>query len=233
MQIKIDLKIFIVILIFLITRQLDIYCVLMLFAIIHELGHLAIGIILGFRPKKIELLPVGVSACFYMKLKNYNQKVKCANLLALKKIIIAISGPITNFIIALVFSIFGISLFNMSTEFIVFSNLSIGIFNLIPIYPLDGGRIIKSILHIKIGLRNSYKYTYILSNVTIIILTVVSSIAILYLQNISILLILIYLWVMVIIENKRYNSKMHIYKLIENLNHDNELYQEIKEREKF
>lgn len=231
MQIKIDLKIFIVILIFLITRQLDIYCALMLFAIIHELGHLAIGIIFGFRPKRIELLPVGVSACFYMNLKDYNQKVKCANVLAVKKIIIAISGPITNFIIALVFSIFDLSLFNMSTEFIVFSNLLIGIFNLIPIYPLDGGRIIKSILHIKIGLRKSYKYTYILSNVTIIVLTAVSSIAILYLQNISILIILIYLWVMVIIENKRYNSKIHIYKLIENLNDENELYQTIREKE--
>ena len=138
MQIKIDLKIFIVILIFLLTRQLEIYCVLMLFAIIHELGHLVIGIILGFRPKRIELLPLGVSACFDMNLKNYNQKLECANVLALKKIIIAISGPITNFIIALVFAIFDISLFNLSTEFIVFSNLLIGIFNLIPIYPLDG-----------------------------------------------------------------------------------------------
>lgn len=153
MQIKIDLKIFIVILIFLLTRQLEIYCVLMLFAIIHELGHLVIGIILGFRPKRIELLPLGVSACFDMNLKNYNQKLECANVLALKKIIIAISGPITNFIIALVFAIFDISLFNLSTEFIVFSNLLIGIFNLIPIYPLDGGRVIKSIFTYRIRIK--------------------------------------------------------------------------------
>lgn len=222
MQIKIDLKIFIVVLIFLLTRQLEIYCVIMLFAILHELGHLITGIILGFKPRKIELLPVGVSACFYMNLKNYNEKLECANILALKKIIIAISGPSTNFIIALICGFFEVSLFNISTEFIVFSNLLIGFFNLIPIYPLDGGRIVKSILYIKYGLKSSYKYTYILSNVTIIFLTIVSSIAILYLKNISILIILMYLWFMVIVENKRYNSKMNIYKLIENIDDNDE-----------
>lgn len=217
MQIKIDLKIFIVVLIFLLTRQLEIYCVIMLFAILHELGHLVMGVILGFKPRKIEILPVGVSACFYMNLNNYNKKIECANLLALKKIIIAISGPITNFIIALLCGFFEVSLFNISTDFIVFSNLLIGLFNLIPIYPLDGGRIIKGILHIIIGLKDSHKYTNILSNVTIIFLTIISSIAILYLKNISILLILVYLWVMVIMENKRYDSKMNIYRLIENI----------------
>lgn len=222
MQIKIDLKIFIIILIFLLTRQLEIYCVIMLFAILHELGHLITGIILGFKPRKIEVLPVGVSACFYMNIKNYNKKLECANILALKKIIVAISGPITNCIIALVCGFFKISLFNISTEFIVFSNLLIGFFNLIPIYPLDGGRILKAFLHIKAGLKNSYKYTYILSNVTIIFLTIISSIAILYLKNISILIILIYLWGIVIIENKRYDSKMNIYKLIENISDKNE-----------
>ena len=48
MQIKVDLKIFIAILIFLLTEQLNIYIVFMLFAIIHELGHVLTGIILGF-----------------------------------------------------------------------------------------------------------------------------------------------------------------------------------------
>ena len=53
MQIKVDLKIFIAILIFLLTEQLNIYIVFMLFAIIHELGHVLTGIILGFKPKNI------------------------------------------------------------------------------------------------------------------------------------------------------------------------------------
>lgn len=215
MQIKVDLKIFIAILIFLLTEQLNIYIVFMLFAIIHELGHVLTGIILGFKPKNIEVLPIGISACFYMQCDDYNKKINYANRFVLKKVIISCAGPITNFIIAIIFYFFDFSIFNISREFIIYTNLIIGIFNLIPIYPLDGGRIIKNILHIKIGLKKSYKYTKIIANLTIIILTIFSSMAILYLKNISIVLILIYLWGIVIIQNKKYESKMNIYKMLE------------------
>lgn len=215
MQIKVDLKIFIAILIFLLTEQLNIYIVFMLFAIIHELGHVLTGIILGFKPKNIEVLPIGISACFYMQCDDYNKKINYANRFVLKKVIISCAGPITNFIIAIIFYFFDFSIFNISREFIIYTNLIIGIFNLIPIYPLDGGRIIKNILHIKIGLKESYKYTKIIANLSIIILTIFSSMGILYLKNISIVLILIYLWGIVIIQNKKYESKMNIYKMLE------------------
>ena len=215
MQIKVDLKIFIAILIFLLTEQLNIYIVFMLFAIIHELGHVLTGIILGFKPKNIEVLPIGISACFYMQCDEYNKKINYANRFVLKKVIISCAGPITNFIIAIIFYFFDFSIFNIYREFIIYTNLIIGIFNLIPIYPLDGGRIIKNILHIKIGLKESYKYTKIIANLSIIILTIFSSMGILYLKNISIVLILIYLWGIVIIQNKKYESKMNIYKMLE------------------
>ena len=215
MQIKVDLKIFIAILIFLLTEQLNIYIVFMLFAIIHELGHVLTGIILGFKPKNIEVLPIGISACFYMQCDDYNKKINYANRFVLKKVIISCAGPITNFIIAIIFYFFDFSIFNISREFIIYTNLIIGIFNLIPIYPLDGGRIIKNILHIKIVLKEAYKYTKIIAKLSIIILTIFSSMAILYLKNISIVLILIYLWGIVIIQNKKYESKMNIYKMLE------------------
>ena len=150
-----------------------------------------------------------------MQCDDYNKKINYANRFVLKKVIISCAGPITNFIIAIIFYFFDFSIFNISREFIIYTNLIIGIFNLIPIYPLDGGRIIKNILHIKIGLKESYKYTKIIANLSIIILTIFSSMAILYLKNISIVLILIYLWGIVIIQNKKYESKMNIYKMLE------------------
>lgn len=129
--------------------------------------------------------------------------------------IIAFAGPITNLIIILIYLLFDVSTFGLSREMIIYSNMIIGLFNLLPLYPLDGGRIIKNILHITFGLKKAIIYTNKVSNAVMIILTAISSIAILYFQNIAILLIIIYLWYLIIKQNKRYATKMRIYKAIE------------------
>lgn len=207
MKIKLHLKIFIFIAIFILTRQIKIYAILMFFAVLHELGHMLAGILLGFKPNSIEIMPVGLSIGFEGKVDNYNKKIKNATLLTIKKIIIAASGPITNLIFIILFSLFDFNLFNMDRELIIYSNILIAIFNLIPIYPLDGGRITKGILHILYGREQAYEYTNKISNICISLLTAVSSIAVLYWRNVAILLILAYLWYLVIIENKKYKKK--------------------------
>lgn len=211
MKIRLHLKIFIFIAIFIVTRQLEIYSVLMLFAVLHELGHMIAGIILGFKPNSIEIMPVGLSIGFESKVDNYNKKIKNGTLLTLKKIIIAASGPVTNLIFIVLFSFFDFHFFNIDRVLIIYSNILIAIFNLIPIYPLDGGRIVKGILHITFGRKEAYEYTNKISNVCISLLTAVSSIVILYWRNVAILLILGYLWYLVIVENKKYKSKKEIY----------------------
>ena len=211
MRIRINLKIFIFILIFLLTNQIKIYGILMLFALIHELGHLFIGILLGFKPTKLEIMPYGLSVGFEVKYDDYNKKIKKGNILSIKKIIIALSGPIINLIITVIFLLFNITFFGIERELVIYSNILIGIFNLIPIYPLDGGRIIKSILHIIIGLKKSYEYTNQISKITICLLTMLCSIAILYIRNIAILIILAYLWYLVITENRKYEKKRQLY----------------------
>lgn len=208
MRIRIHLKIFIFVLIFLLTNQIKIYGILMLFALIHELGHMLVGILLGFKPTKLEIMPYGVSVGFEIKCEDYNKKVKKANMLAVKKLIIALAGPITNFIITVIFLIINKNLFGIERNLVIYANILIGIFNLIPIYPLDGGRVIKNIIHITVGLKKSYEYTNQISKVTICILTGICSITILYIRNIAILLILAYLWYLVIAQNKKYKMKL-------------------------
>lgn len=217
MKIRLHLNIFIFILIFILTRQIEIYGILMLFAILHELGHMVAGILLGFKPRSLEIMPFGLAVSFESKIEDCNKKIKKANMQTVKKIIIAASGVIINLIFVLVFSVFDISLFGIEKQLILYSNILIAIFNLIPIYPLDGGRIIDSLLHVMYGKKEASRYTNMISNITITILTAITSIAILYFKNIAILFILIYLWYLVITENKKYNNKKQIYERLERI----------------
>lgn len=212
MRFRIDLKIFIFIILFYFTKQIELYAYIMFFAIIHELGHLLAGILLGMRPEKLELMPFGVSVSFKINVKEYNRKVKKANFLEIKKIIVALAGPITNFVIILITS--NLKLDIVKSLIIIYTNLLIMIFNLLPVYPLDGGRILKGILHINLGKRKSEKYINNISRITVMIITAISSILILYLQNIAIIIIDAYLWYLVMKANLKLKKREEIYKKI-------------------
>lgn len=210
MRFRIDLKIFIFLILFYFTRQIELYAMIMIFALIHELGHLVAGILLGMKPEKLELMPFGVSIAFKINPKEYNQKIKKGNILEIKKIIVAFAGPITNFLIIIITCKLNLEL--VKSLIIIYTNFLIMIFNLLPIYPLDGGRILKGILHINLGKRKAEKYINTISKITVIIITAISSILILYVQNISIFLIDIYLWYLQIKEDLNYTRRKEIYK---------------------
>ncbi len=217
MKFRIDLKIFIFILLFLITNQIKIYAMIMIFAVIHECGHLIAGILLGMKPDKMEIKPFGVSISFDIKEKDYNIKIKKGNLLEIKKIFVALAGPLTN--ICIIFMLWMCPVFYISENdkiLMIFSNLTLVIFNILPIYPLDGGRILKGILYFYKGKYQAEEYIYNISYITLIILTAISSIALLYLRNIAIFLVIMFLWGLQIRENKIYRNRKKLYETINN-----------------
>lgn len=213
MRFRIDLKIFIFIILFYFTKQIEVYGMIMIFAMIHELGHLFAGIFLGMRVEKIEIQPFGFSVSFKIKPTDYNKKIKKGNILEIKKMLIALAGPLTNFLIIILMFY---SNFNIFEEMLViYTNILIIIFNMLPVYPLDGGRILKGILHIKYGNKKSYDYINKISFYTTVLLTAISSIAILYIKNIAIFLGIIVIWTLFLKEDKKYKIKSKIYKMIE------------------
>ena len=203
MVLKIDLKIFIFFALFYLTKQIKLYATIMILCIIHELGHVVMGIIMGLKIEKIEIMPLGLSVSFKINVDDYNKKVKKGNVLQLKKIAIAAAGPFVNLIMLLIVLNTNIDFKIVSNEVLAYANILIILFNLLPIYPLDGGRILKEFIHIFEGSIKSKIYIRKISKLVMILLTMVGSVAILYLKNIAIFFIIIYLWIIVIKDNRR------------------------------
>lgn len=201
MLITVNVQIFIIVIILILTKQIKIYTVLMIFALLHELAHMFTGIILKLKPKELRINPFGISIQF----ETYEPSEK-------KKILIAVSGPIFNIFIAMMCCFLNLEM--EIKELIIYSNILLGVFNLLPIYPLDGGRILKSILRSKYGFRETDKIINQISNILIIGLTVISSILVLIYHNVGLLLLLAYMWALNIRENKKYILKTRVYEAI-------------------
>lgn len=134
MKIEINLKIILMIILLFLLNNLDLYLIFLVFVLIHEIAHLCVGVLIGGKPKKLYINPFGVSLEIYSYGKNKS----------LNKILFYLIGPLINFFIAIMFFYFPISV--EIKEKIIYTNFAICFFNLLPILPLDGGKILKEIL---------------------------------------------------------------------------------------
>ena len=102
MRFRIDLKIFLFIILFCISKQIEIYIIMIIFAFLHEIGHLIAGLILRLKPEKIEIIPVGLTVSFKVDIEGINKKKGNGNMFVIKEIIVAIAGPIVNLLIFII-----------------------------------------------------------------------------------------------------------------------------------
>ena len=109
------------------------------FVFLHELMHYITARILGFSGFDIEILPIGA----VLKVKDLDEAS------AKEDLLISLAGPLFNLLLAAIFLILYIMNNIPYLHLIYKSNLAIGIFNLIPAFPLDGGRILRDILSTK------------------------------------------------------------------------------------
>lgn len=193
MKIEINLKIIIAIILFFLLSNLNMYFMFLFFVLIHEIMHLIVGLIIGGKAEKMYINPFGVSLEIYLYGKSR----------PLSKILFYLSGPLINFILAI-----GFFYLNMDIELkekLIYTNLSICFFNLLPILPLDGGKILKEIFTVFFSSDISSKIMIYFSKIFLGIISLVYSILILKVKNIYILILLIYVWYLFLIEEKKYS----------------------------
>ncbi len=130
------------------TGKVFSFLVYTLCAVIHEIGHYVQSEKLGYALNKIVLMPYGAI------IKGDIDGVRYKD-----EILISLAGPFYNFIIA----VFCVALWWVFpdvypyTDIIVTANLALLIINLLPCYPLDGGRFLLATLSLFISRKTARK----------------------------------------------------------------------------
>lgn len=149
------------ILLTLLTNSYKLFYVFFLITFIHELGHVLMAILLKFKIKKIKLLAIGFNA--EIEDLDYTSSIK--------EFFVVIAGPLTYFVslilLKYLYSIDFIS-YNAYSQALVINKYNL-FFNLLPIIPLDGGRILKIIIDNFFTSKKSMIITFFLSNVFLLL----------------------------------------------------------------
>ncbi len=161
------------------------FMIIFLFVSLHEAGHIIVGNIFNVKTKKVIITPVGEIAI----MKNTD------NLSFIKKLIILISGPCVNIFFYIVFEMSNKIYSNNFFIFMANTNLLLAIFNLMPVYPLDGGRILSLILNKIFPIMGTNKIVIKISGTMSVLFMILGIIQlILFPYNISLLCIGLYLY---------------------------------------
>ena len=119
--------------------------------IVHELGHFLMGYFWGWKLDKIVFYPYG--GCTY-----FNTQV---NVPLYQELLVLIMGPLFQIIFYFLLSSFFI--YGQDLVFLKSYHYGILFFNLLPIYPLDGGRLMALFFAFFLPYRKSLSITFFLS----------------------------------------------------------------------
>jgi Zn-dependent protease len=128
-----------------------VFFILVLFAcvVLHEFGHIWAARRYGIRTPDVTLLPIGGLASMERMPEKPGQEI-----------VVSLAGPAVNAVIAFVILAFlrlDASVFSYTAiqgsflAQIAFANLVLLVFNLIPAFPMDGGRVLRGVLAIWLG----------------------------------------------------------------------------------
>jgi Zn-dependent protease len=141
-------------------RWLFLIVAIFCFVTLHELSHSLVAKKFGIRVKEITLLPIGgVASMTKLPDKPYQE------------FLISLAGPMLNIAVVVIFFLplyyilgpqvlfhpLSVKTFPHTIAHIYWINLILAGFNLIPAFPMDGGRILRAVLAGKLGYRRATK----------------------------------------------------------------------------
>lgn len=165
--------------------------------ILHECAHARIAKKLGYELNEIKLMPYGAALC------------GDENIYSRHEVLIALAGPLFNFALGMVFAAMWwlVPSSYAFTRAFCECNLYIGLFNLLPVYPLDGGRIIFCLLSSKLGTKRAYTVMRVISAVAGAAAVALFIASVFYSPNYCLLTVGIFMVVSAFVPDKRAKYK--------------------------
>ena len=159
----------------LITGYIKFFLFFTFLILFHEIGHIFAGIICKWKIKEVIIMPFGGLTIFNNKI---NHSLK-------EELFVSLSGPIFQLIIG----------FFIKNNILLNIHYSLLLFNLIPIYPLDGSKVVTVLFNTFLSFYSSLKLIIYLSYIMILLV-------ILKYNNIILYLIMLLILYKVVLEHK-------------------------------
>lgn len=198
--VKVDYSFILLLILFFLLDSIKVYFFYVVFIILHELMHMWIAKRLGYLPEKLRLTMFGAS------LEGFD------DFLPVDEIKIVLAGPLFNlFIIVCCYLSFWF--YPESFEFlndILVVNQSILFFNLIPIFPLDAGRLLLCFASLKRGRANGLKFVKRVSMFFVLLFFVLSMISFFFIFNFALGFVAVNLCVLLFESSKGTSFKREI-----------------------
>lgn len=144
--------------------------------VVHELGHVAVAAVLGGRMERLSLTAVGAE----LKI-SYDVPLTYS-----RDSLVALAGPLANLVAG------GVAL-TLHWELAAVLTFAVGVFNLLPILPLDGGRVVYGLLANRLDSDWAERLMTALSGCLVGLLIGVGAVAAVQFANVTLLLTALWL----------------------------------------
>lgn len=161
--------------------------------VLHEMAHAEAARRLGYRLTAFKLMPYGAALVGEFEGASAADETK-----------IALAGPFCNVCLAVLFAaLLGLvsETYFFAYEF-VFANLFLAAVNLLPVFPLDGGRVLLALLSLKIPRQRAYKRMRIAGFVMTAVLCALFVLSFFYGLNFSLAVMAVFIFTSTLIPDK-------------------------------